>query len=314
MKNVKSVLPKNANFYYLDHSLKNIFAPDGVEILASNKAYQKYTWLRKYFHQVPKEGYFIWVKKQPQKPLSTCVAIGHKKISQQLQNLLIIEKGIKAEALVSCSALSIGLCANHYAQGKIILKEGASLTYRHFHSWGQKDYVEPDYEFLLEKGAKLDYYYQLLNPPSQIHFKTKISLLDKASANLQIIMKSSSSIINIEEEMELLGKQSQGTVNLRLVAEKNTQIKAFNKLRAENESRGHLECQGLLLDDHSSIELIPALINQNKKSLLTHEASIGKINEEEINYLRSRGLSQKQAIDLIVNGFLQLNKSFSNKI
>lgn len=302
MKNVK-----NAHYYQIDNKVLNIRSLEGVEVLKANEAYKKYYWLEKYFSTKPKEGYFIWVKKQPTKPLIICVAVSHKKINQKLQNLLIIEKGITAESSVSCSVLASGLCASHYAQGKIILKEGASLSYQHLHSWGQQDYVEPNYEFILEKGAKLNYFYQLLNSPKEITFKTKILVGEKASANFNIVMKGKNTVINIEEEMNLMAKNAQGTVRLRLVAEKNSRIKAINKLVAQAESRGHLECQGLNLDEQSSIELIPALINKNKNSLLTHEAAIGRINQEEINYLRSRGLTKKQAINLIINGFLHFN-------
>ncbi|PIZ89560.1 MAG: hypothetical protein COX89_00870 [Candidatus Nealsonbacteria bacterium CG_4_10_14_0_2_um_filter_37_10] len=48
------------------------------------------------------------------------------------------------------------------------------------------------------------------------------------------------------------------------------------------------------------------LICQNKEAQITHEASIGKISEEELNYLRMRGLTEKEAIDLIVTGFLTI--------
>jgi len=61
---------------------------------------------------------------------------------------------------------------------------------------------------------------------------------------------------------------------------------------------------GLLLAEDSSINAIPELVNRNKDTSLTHEASIGKISEEILNYLRSRGLTEDQAIDLIVSGFL----------
>jgi hypothetical protein len=53
------------------------------------------------------------------------------------------------------------------------------------------------------------------------------------------------------------------------------------------------------------IEAKEALRKQNK-ALITHEASIGRVSEEELNYLRSRGLTEKEAIDLIVRGFLKL--------
>jgi hypothetical protein len=53
------------------------------------------------------------------------------------------------------------------------------------------------------------------------------------------------------------------------------------------------------------MRLVPELVNENKDALLTHEASIGRISEEELNYLRARGLSENEAIDLIVAGFLE---------
>jgi Fe-S cluster assembly scaffold protein SufB len=75
---------------------------------------------------------------------------------------------------------------------------------------------------------------------------------------------------------------------------------------ANSPSKGHLDCQGLLVDKKSKISLIPALICQNKETQITHEASIGKISEEQLTYLRMRGLSEKEAIDLICSGFLKI--------
>lgn len=67
---------------------------------------------------------------------------------------------------------------------------------------------------------------------------------------------------------------------------------------------GHVDCMGLLLSENSSVQAIPELINRNKDASLTHEASVGKISEETLNYLRSRGLTENEAINLIVTGFL----------
>ncbi len=308
MQNVKLALSQktSVNFLYLNHHLEKLNAPSGVEILLSPLAYKKYKWVRKYFISPPKEGYFIWVKNQPSHPLSTCVGITQRKVRQGLNNLLVVESGIKAESQVACSAFLRNLYSEHRAEGKIILKENSSLSYKHLHSWAEGDFVEPNYEFILEKGAQLDYQYQLLNPPQNLTFKTKYILNDNAKARAKIVILSKKSIININEEMILSGKNTSGSVFLRLVGDKNSQIHSISRLVAKGESRGHLDCQGLILDNTSQIRLVPELINENKKALLTHEASIGRINEEELNYLRARGLTLKEATELIVNGFLQL--------
>jgi Fe-S cluster assembly scaffold protein SufB len=59
-----------------------------------------------------------------------------------------------------------------------------------------------------------------------------------------------------------------------------------------------------LVSGKSEIDTIPELISKNKKSELTHEASVGKIKEEELWYLMSRGLNEEEATSMIVNGFL----------
>ena len=92
---------------------------------------------------------------------------------------------------------------------------------------------------------------------------------------------------------------------MRLVGKKNSRIDAVSRIIARNEAKGYLDCQGILVDDKSKISLMPEIACENRKAQIIHEASIGKINEEQLLYLMMRGLSQKKAIDLIINGFLK---------
>lgn len=302
MKNAKNV----RTYWQVDHKIKNIFEPEGVIVLPSLKAWEKLKWTRKFFEKKPKEGYFIWVKKQVDFPLATCITIASPKISQNLRNLLVIEKGIKAKANVICNATKNFLCAKHFAKGKIILKKGVFLEYNHLHHWGKKDVVSPDYEFILEENCRLHYNYKNIFPPKNLNLKTFFYCYQNSSVNLNFVINSLNSEIGILDNVHLLGKSSQAIVRLRLVGRKNSNISAISQIYAISPSRGHLDCQGLLIDKRAKISLSPKLVCENKKAQLTHEASIGKISEEELNYLRMRGLSESQAIDLIVNGFLKL--------
>jgi hypothetical protein len=188
----------------------------------------------------------------------------------------------------------------------LILKAGASLEYNHLHRWGEKDFVNPDYEFILEKGASLKYEYKNLLPPEHLDIKTSLFLKDNASVNLSIIVNGINSQIKIEDSFYLEGKNASGTASLRLVGKKNARISAVSRIIARNEARGHLDCQGILVDDKSKIFLMPEIACENKKAQITHEASIGKIDEEQLTYLMMRGLTEKQAIDLIIRGFLKV--------
>ena len=76
-------------------------------------------------------------------------------------------------------------------------------------------------------------------------------------------------------------------------------------------AKSHEECDTLLLDDVSFSDTIPSNHCNNLSSYLEHEASVSKINEDELFYLMSRGLSKKEATEMIVLGFLE---SFSKEL
>ena len=89
---------------------------------------------------------------------------------------------------------------------------------------------------------------------------------------------------------------SGGTSNFR--GEINISPKATN-------SKAHCECDTLILDNKSFSDTIPNNICNNSSSYLEHEASVSKISEEHLYYLMSRGLSESQAREMIVIGFLE---------
>ncbi len=71
-------------------------------------------------------------------------------------------------------------------------------------------------------------------------------------------------------------------------------------------AKGHLECRGLMLSPQGVIAAIPELEARSDKVELSHEAAVGKIAEEEIEYLMARGLSEEEATATIVRGFLNV--------
>ena len=300
MKNVG-----NVNFWQIDHKIKKIAEKKGVVVLSSPEAWQKFKWSRAYFSMRPEEGYFIWVREKINFPCFSCVSIASKNIEQKLRNLLVIEKDLSCTFHGTCNVLKKNLSSRHLAKGKIILKENAVLNYEHIHSWGEKDVVEPDYEFILEKNSKLNYTYKNLFTPKEMKIKTTFNLFSEAVSNIKIIANCRKTKFNLEDVVNLKGKGASGQVKLRLVGREDSKISAVSQMTAEAESRGHLDCQGLLAKTTSEISLIPGLVCKNKKAQMTHEASIGKIAEDQLTYLRQRGIKEEEAINLIINGFLE---------
>ncbi|MEA3295978.1 MAG: SufD family Fe-S cluster assembly protein [Patescibacteria group bacterium] len=303
MRKIKKT--QNVNYRQTDNKPCIIRDIKGAEILPSKIAREKYVWTKKYFSKKPKNGYFIWAKEQCDLPVSICVDIAEKNANQNLENLLIIEKNLKIKVQGICSALKKKISGKHQSKGKIIIKENSTLEYNHIDLWNAEDIVDTNYEFLLEKNAKLNYNYKNFSSAKKLKINTKAVVLENSCAEFNVIGNFSDINAKINDIIVLKGKFSSGMSKIRLVGNKNSKIVSNSEIKALSESKGHLDCQSMLVDKSAEIFLSPKLVCKNKKAQITHEASIGKILAKEINYLRTRGLSEKQAIDLIINGFLE---------
>jgi uncharacterized protein len=297
---------KKAHYFQTDNKITNIIKVEGVEILPSSEAWKKYPWTNKYFSSKPSEGYFVWIKKQIDFPLMSYLLLASYKAKQNLQNLVVIEKGLKISLLGSCISLKEKLCGIHRAQGKIVLKEGSFLDYRHSHSWGREDTLDTDYKFLLGKRAHLSYLFNFASSPGRFNMKNEIVVSEKASCDFNLKGVFNFSKGEMSEKLVLKGKDSSGQIRLRMAVKEKSKIFSYSEIKADNKSKGHLDCQGLLIEKGSTISLEPVLNCNSKEAQITHEASVGKISEEQLNYLRMRGLSEKKALNLIVNGFLDI--------
>ena len=69
--------------------------------------------------------------------------------------------------------------------------------------------------------------------------------------------------------------------------------------------KSHIECDTLILDDISKSDTIPTNLVQNNSSFIEHEATVSKINEDQLFYLMSRGISRKDAIQMMIMGFIE---------
>ncbi len=301
MKNADS-----ANLWIVDQELRQKAELEGVEILSSSEAWQQYQWTRQYFEKKPDSGYFIWVKDQPPCALTSCVNIQKAKTKQQLDNLVVVEAGITAKLQGTCSALSLKLQGVHQAQGKIVLRKKAQVEYQHFHTWGKKDVVAPNYLFILEKGSQLNYTYKITKCPEKLSLENRFEVHEQAKVKLNIFADCSHTQFESLDEIKLLGKDASGISNLRFISRDQAKIKAVSRMIAQAPAAGHLDCQSLNLAESAQVNLIPELTVEHDQAQITHEASIGKVSPEQLNYLRMRGLSEEQAIDLIAAGFLKI--------
>jgi Fe-S cluster assembly scaffold protein SufB len=101
-------------------------------------------------------------------------------------------------------------------------------------------------------------------------------------------------------------EQCKSDVISRAITNGGEIISRGNLTALHRDVKGHLECRGLILGDHGRIFAVPELDGAVPDVDMSHEAAVGKIAEEEITYLMTRGLSEDDATSAIVRGFLDV--------
>jgi len=294
----------------LDHHIEEILSMSGSEVMSSVEAWEKFPWTRQYFVDKPQEGYFIWIKEQPDCSFLGCVSLDKSGTKQQLNNLTVIEAGLYVDLTGTCESATLltetknGQFRSHQAKGKLVLRQGSSLYYQHLHDWDKNDRISTNYEFFLEEGASLEYTYKIDSAAAAMSLKAQIHLAKGARSDLKILADCQETKIDLTDVAYLEGAGASAISTLRLVGRKNSEVKARSRIIAQAAAKGHLDCGALMLDKTAKITLIPELLVEDQNAQLTHEASIGKLSAEQILYLRSRGLTAKEAEDLILRGFL----------
>lgn len=193
------------------------------------------------------------------------------------------------------------------------------------------------HRFFLEKGAKVKYiekHYgegngngkKFLNPVTQLHLKSgstfemdsiQIKGVDSTIRTTKGVLEDNTNLVISEKimthgsqyaktsfEVNLNGSYSSTKVTSRSVATENSIQQFESKVEGNSTCFGHVECDAII-QDYAKVIAIPSIIANHVDANLVHEATIGKIAGEQLIKLMSLGLSEKEAEQEIINGFLK---------
>ncbi len=135
--------------------------------------------------------------------------------------------------------------------------------------------------------------------------ETKAKLFDNAKLVIkEKILTTESQTAKTKFDVELIGENSSVDVISRSVAKDNSYQNFYSQVKGKNHCFGHVSCDGILVDN-ARIDSTPKIICENVNATLVHEAAIGKIAGEQLIKLMTLGLTEQQAEDLIIKGFLK---------
>jgi Fe-S cluster assembly scaffold protein SufB len=251
-------------------------------------------------------GYFIRVKKNTkvEEPIMACLFMSIGGL-QAPHNVVIVEKGAEATVYTGCTIAPevIGL---HVGISEFYVEENAVLRFVMVHSWNRVSHVRPRTAVFVKSGGKYISYYVNLSRVKTLQAYPVVYLNDNAYTYLaSIVLGVEDSDIDVGNAVYLEGENSVAEIVSRSISRDSTRIVARASIVAKN-GRGHIDCRGLMLSDRAVIKTIPELQALTPNAILTHEASIGRLAEDEINYLISKGFTKEEAIAILLRGFVSV--------
>ena len=189
------------------------------------------------------------------------------------------------------------------------VKRGATLSFTMVHDWAEEMSVRPRTTVVVEEGGCYISNYICLKPAKDLQMYPTVYLNGENSVATfnTVLMAGPGSKMDTGSRVYLRGRGSRAEIVSRSVSTGGTVYARGHLIGEAAGVRAHLECNGLLLSDSGMIHAVPELEARHKDLEMSHEAAVGKINQEETEYLMARGLSEAKAQSLIVKGFLSLD-------
>ncbi len=317
---------RSATFLHVNHSRAHCkTCVSGLEVMDIKEALARYEGLKEYYWKLVNPdkdkytravyeklhgGYFIRTEKGARitSPVQSCLFIQRERVGQNVHNIIVVEEDSELHIITGCSVAHDVRAALHLGISEVYVKRGGKLTFTMIHNWGPQVHVRPRSACIVEEGGVFINNYILLKPVESAQLYPRI-YLNGAGARCtsnSILVSPPGSYLNVGSAVVLNAPDTRAEIISRAITTGGT-IVAPGYIEGNSvPSKGHLECKGLILKD-GVIHAIPELKGTVEGVELSHEAAVGKVAQEEIEYLMARGLDEEEATSTIVRGFLNVD-------
>lgn len=298
---------------------------EGIEVMSIGDALEKYEWIKDYtWNLVPKDkdeytryvagvdqpmGYVIIARKGTSNilPIQACLYLGREQI-QHVHNIIIAEEGSELHIISGCaSGRHVGKGGAHYGISEFYVGKNAKISFTMIHTWGEEIEVYPRSAAKVEENGVFLSNYVCMQPVHKIQMYPTADLVGEHSVARfsSIVIASAGSYMDLGSRAILGARGASAELITRAITKGGTIISRGHILGNVEGTKGHLECKGLILKD-GRIYAIPEIEGSVVGTELSHEAAVGKIARDEIEYLMSRGLDEEAATATIIRGFLDV--------
>ena len=263
------------------------------------------------------DGSFAYVPKGVRCPmeLSTYFRINAQETGQFERTLIVADEGAYVSYLEGCTAPRRDENQLHAAVVELVALDDAEIKYSTVQNWypGDKDGKGGIYNFVTKRGAcrgkRSKISWTQVETGSAITWKYPSCILqgdDSVGAFYSVAMTNHRQQADTGTKMIHIGKNTKSTIVSKGISAGHGQQSYRGLVRIGPKAhfaRNHSQCDSLLLGDRCGAHTFPYLEVKNASATVEHEATTSKIGEDQLFYCRQRGLSEEDAVSMIVNGF-----------
>jgi len=309
------------------HSLREDLAKQGVLFLDTDSALKEQPEIfKKYFAKIiPPEdnkfaalnsavwsgGSFIYIPPgvKVDMPLQAYFRINAENIGQFERTLIIVDEGAEVHYIEGCTAPVYSSESLHVAVVELVAHKDAKLRYTTIQNWSNDVYNLVTKRAYAYEGATVEWIDGNIGSRLTMKYPGIYLMGERAyGETLSVAFAGKDQHQDTGAKMIHLAPNTTSKVTSKSVSRlngKSTYRGLLSVAKGATNVKATVRCDALLLDDTSKTETYPYMEINQEDATITHEATVGKIGDDQIFYLMSRGFSEDEALSLIVNGFME---------
>ena len=242
-------------------------------------------------------------------PLQAYFRINAENMGQFERTLIIADEGSSVHYIEGCSAPVYTTDSLHSAVVELIAKPGAKITYTTIQNWSNNVYNLVTKRARAEAEARVEWIDGNIGSRLTMKYPSVYLVGPKASGEvLSVAYAGAGQHQDAGAKMVHLAPETTSTIISKSIA-KDGGVSTYRGLVKVEEgakgARSFVRCDALILDKDSISETKPYMEVGERDARIGHEATVSKIGDDQLFYLMSRGLSEAQAMSMIVNGFIE---------
>ena len=309
------------------HSIRKDLEAKGVVFLSMDEGLKQYPELvKEHFGKViPIEdnkfaalnsavwsgGSFVFIPKNTEVdvPLQAYFRINAEKMGQFERTLIIADEGSRVTYVEGCTAPRYSSKSLHSAVVEIVAKKDSHVRYTTIQNWANNIYNLVTKRAFAYENATVCWVDGNLGSRLTMKYPSVYLLGENAKAEiLSVAMASKGQHQDAGAKAVHLAKNTTSTITSKSISMRGGRASYRGLLKVARGATGvksSVRCDALILDEESRSDTYPSIEIDEQDAVISHEASVGKIGEEQMFYLRSRGIPEDEAMTMIIMGFIR---------